>query len=31
MKQYLQLPVIAVACVGLGAGAVTAYRLAAEP
>lgn len=31
MKPYLQLPVIAVACVGLGAGAVTAYRLAAEP
>jgi hypothetical protein len=31
MKPYVQLPVIAVACVGLGAGAVTAYRLAAEP
>src|SRR5262245_73965 len=31
MKQYLQLPVIAVACAGLGAGSVTAYRLAAEP
>jgi len=31
MKQYLQLPVIAVACAGLGAGAVTAYRLAAAP
>jgi Protein of unknown function (DUF3574) len=31
MKQYLQLPVIAIACAGLGAGAVTAYRLAAEP
>lgn len=29
MKQYLQLPVIAVACAGLGAGAVTVYRLAA--
>ena len=31
MKQYLQLPVIAIACAGLGAGAVTACRLAAEP
>ena len=31
MKQYLQLPVIAVACAGLGAGAMTAYRLAAAP
>ena len=31
MKQYLQLPVIAVACAGLGAGAVTAYRLVAAP
>jgi Protein of unknown function (DUF3574) len=31
MKQYLRLPVIAVACAGLGAGAVTAYRLAAQP
>jgi hypothetical protein len=31
MKQYLQLPVIAVACAGLGAGAMTTYRLAAAP
>lgn len=31
MKQYLQLPVIAIACAGLGAGAVTAYRLTAQP
>jgi hypothetical protein len=31
MKQYLQLPVIAPACAGLGAGAMTAYRLAAAP
>jgi hypothetical protein len=29
MKQYLQLPVIAFACVVLGAGAVMAYRLTA--
>jgi hypothetical protein len=31
MTRYLQLPLIAVACAGLGAGAVTAYRSAAEP
>ena len=30
MKRYFQLPVVALACAGLGAGAVTAYRLAAE-
>jgi len=31
MKRYLQLLAIAVFCAGLGAGAATAYRLAAEP
>jgi hypothetical protein len=32
MMQYLKLPAIALACAGLGAGAVTAYRFtAAQP
>jgi hypothetical protein len=31
MMQYLRLPAIALAFAGLGAGAVTAYRFAAEP